>query len=190
MLKNAAKKASRVAVLILVTAAGVSVEAGGLGTDVVLMGGGSVEDALLANGQTADATFSIFFGFDKHDNPKGSFFMKRVFPGKGVRAIDSTEITEIDVDLEGDPCPWVEMKGVATLHKNWGNRKPNRNENFHVKAWDCDGIPGHVDRIWFGDWVGSYNWRPALTLYFDEYDSNPAVTLHPADLASGEIMIR
>ena len=87
-------------------------DAGDPGMVVVAMGGGSLQDASFKSGSTGDATFSFMVGFDKHDNLKGSFHMKRVFPAAGgntggVRAIASTEITEWTAGEE--PCPWVEM---------------------------------------------------------------------------------
>jgi len=155
-------------------------EAGNPGMVVVATGGGSIGEALFAGGNTDDATFSLHVGYDKHGELKGHFFFKRVYPGEGVRAIVSTEITDLELAFDDDyGCPWVRMEGRMTLHATWVN-KPIRDEYFAVEAWDCEGIDGAPDMIWFGvytDKIGGYD-RPALTLS------------GPTDLANGNIMIR
>jgi hypothetical protein len=165
--------------MVLCVAAGAvaTAEAGNPKMVVLAMGGGSIEDALFDTDETSDATFSFFAGIDKHGEYKGHFFFKRVYPGVGVRAVKSTEITFLDVGI--DECPWVEMKGVATLHATWVN-KPIRGEKFHVIAWDCEGVDDAPDMIWFGE----YRTDDILT-------ERPALTLaEPTDLAGGNIMIR
>ena len=175
MLSRAVTLVSLVVMFFLVAGAPMRAEAGNRGMVVVAMGGGSIEDALFDSNQTGDATFSFFTGYDKRGKLKGSFFFKRVYPGEGVRAVVSTEITYLD--WGADECPWVYIEGLMTLHAYWAN-KPIRGENFAVKAWDCDGIDAVSDMIWFGVYRQDYSERPALTLF------------EATDLASGNIMIR
>ena len=68
------------------------------GTNVVAVGGGSVEALFNPSvTTTAKANFSFFAGYDKNGEPIGNFVLKRVFPGDGVRGVKSTEITYVDV---------------------------------------------------------------------------------------------
>jgi hypothetical protein len=148
--------------------------AGDRGMVVVAMGGGSLKDALFNNStsSTGDATFSFFAGYDKHGNFKGHVSFKRLYPGVGVKANVSTEITNLQGGIQG--CPWVRMEGIATHHAPWAD-KPIRNEKFELEAWDCEGID---DVIWFRAMTEGYSERPALTLY------------EPTDLTGGNVMIR
>jgi hypothetical protein len=165
------------ALSIFVVVVAATAEAGNPGMVVLATGGGAVDEALFASGNTGDATFSLHVGYDKHGELKGHFFLKRVYPGAGVRAVVSTEIT--DYKLGFDVCPWVRMEGRVTHHANWA-KKPIRGEYFAVEAWDCDGIDDLPDMIWFGVYrteeVNSK--RSALTLS------------ELTDLANGNIMIR
>jgi hypothetical protein len=165
------------ALFILVAVVAATAEAGNRGMVMVATGGGSIRDALFASDQTDDATFSLHVGYDKHGELKGHFFFKRVYPGEGVRAVVSTEITLLEVGF--DVCPWVRMEGMMTHHAPWA-KKPIRGEYFAVEAWDCEGIDDAPDMIQFWVWrdeVGGDD-RPALTLF------------EPTDLANGNIMIR
>lgn len=174
---------SRAALIILLAFAAVSAQAGDPGMVVVAMGGGSVEGAISTteNPVAFDATFSFHFGYNKYGEFKGSFHFKRVFIGSGVRAVMSTEVTDYERafdDVAG--CDWVRLSGTMTLHKTWGDRKPNRGEYFAVEAWDCEGAEGMPDMIWIGTYMDEelLNDRGALTFQ------------DPVDLAAGNIMIR
>jgi len=163
MLRKLIVIVSFLAVSFLIVGSAAVAEAGDPGMVMVAMGGGSLDDALFDSGNTSDATFSFFAGYDKNGKLKGSFFFKRVYPSQGVRAVVSTEITDIQVGFDG--CPWVTMTGKMTLHATWVN-KPIRDESFAVKAWDCNGLDDAPDMIWFGVYRDDYltNERPALTL--------------------------
>ena len=162
------------ALAFLLTAATATAEAGDPGMVVVANGGGSIQDALFNTDATSDATFSLSAGYDKHGKLKGHFFFKRVYPGSGVRAVVSTEITDIEINSIG--CPWVRMTGMMTHHANWA-KKPIRNEKFEVEAWDCDEADGAPDLIWFRITRANDRERPALTLK------------EPTELAHGNISI-
>lgn len=188
MMTRIAAIMTMVTMSFLVAGAAATAEAGNPGMVVLATGGGSIEDAPFNRGGAEDdATFSFHVGYDKHGKLKGSLFYKRVYPGAGVRAVKSTEITYYDVGF--DVCPWVEMRGRATVHATWVN-KPILGEYFDVIAWDCDGVSDVPDMIWFGEYrsecadLENYpeacNWRPALTL-FDYFE--------PTGLAGGNIMI-
>ncbi|MEK6196440.1 MAG: hypothetical protein N2F24_19690 [Deltaproteobacteria bacterium] len=165
------------ALSIFVAVVAATAEAGNRGMVVVATGGGSIDEALFASGNAGDATFSLHVGYDKHGELKGHFFLKRVYPGAGVRAVVSTEITHFELGF--DVCPWVRMEGRMTLHATWVN-KPIRGEYFAVEAWDCEGIDDVPDMIWFGIYRT------------EEVDSaRSALTLSdPTELANGNIMIR
>ncbi len=164
---------------LLALGAAASTTAGDPGTVVLVFGGGVIRDALF-NPYTPiedDATFSLHAGYDKNGDLKGHFSFKRVFPGQGVRAVISSEITELDWGF--DECPWVAVSGVMTLHATWTN-KPIRPEYFTVQAWDCEGVDDAPDLIWFATYrdEARTNMRPALTL------------AEPAELSGGSIVIR
>ncbi|MGD2128168.1 MAG: hypothetical protein PVJ33_16415 [Lysobacterales bacterium] len=163
----------------LAAGAATTAVAGDPGMVVLAMGGGSIDDALFNPNSpiAAEATFSLHAGYDKHGEFKGHFSFKRVYPGHGVRAVISSEITEMDWGF--DECSWVRMSGEMTLHATWVNQ-PIRPEYFTVEAWDCDGVPGASDMIWFGTYrdEARTNMRPALTL------------VESAELSGGNIMIR
>ncbi|MEJ2695982.1 MAG: hypothetical protein P8013_04975 [Candidatus Sulfobium sp.] len=131
------------------------------GTVVVAMGGGSIEDVAFQTGQSGDATFSFFVGYDKMGNLKGSFFVKRVFLASGARAAISTEITDLAVQ-QGD-CTWVTMSGVARFKATWVP-KPVPDHTFTLEAWNCDSLDDGVDMIWFEVRRPNGSSRPALSL--------------------------
>lgn len=166
------------AVCCLAAGAAATAVAGDPGMVVLAMGGGSIRDALFNPYAPieADATFSLYAGYDKHGNFKGHFSFKRVYPGSGVRAVISSEITELEWGF--DECPWVRMSGEMTLHATWVN-KPIRPEYFTVQAWDCEGVVDLPDMIWFGTYrdEARTNVRPALTL------------VEPTEISGGSIMI-
>jgi len=166
-------------VSLLLVGAAVPAIAGDPGMVVLATGGGSIDDALFNPyvPTEADATFSLHAGYDKNGELKGHFSFKRVYPGVGVRAVISSEITELEWGF--DECPWVEMSGVMTLHATWVN-KPIRPEYFTVRAWDCEGVDDSRDFIWFATYrdQARTDMRPALTLF------------EPAELSGGNIMIR
>ncbi len=164
-------------------------DAGDQGMVVVAMGGGSLQDVSFKSGSTGDATFSFMVGFDKHDNLKGSFHMKRVYPASqsstgGVRAIISTEITGYDYGV--DPCPWIEMTGIGMHEANWSRTKPPPrhpypDHPFIVRAYDCDGDDELPDMIWFS----------VMYPYPDDDKERPALTLQEdTELTKGNIMVR
>lgn len=172
---------ARLGVVVTLLAAGVAASAGAgdSGMVVLAMGGGAIRDALFNPNSPIedDATFSLHAGYDRNGEFKGHFSFKRVFPGQGVRAVISSEITELDWGF--DECPWILMSGVMTLHATWVNH-PIRPEYFTVQAWDCDGVDDAPDMIWFATYrdEARTNMRPALTL------------VEPAELTGGSIMIR
>jgi hypothetical protein len=183
MLNRLTHMASRAAAFTLLLFAAVPAQAGDPGMVMVAVGGGSVEGAITTTNSPVafDATFSFHVGYDKHGEFKGSFHFKRVFPGSGVRAVMSTEITDFQSAFdEVAQCPWVRMSGTMTLHKTWGDRKPNRGEYFAVEAWDCEGVEGMSDMIWIGTYTDE-----ALTI-----DRGALTFQYPVDLAAGNIMIR
>ena len=126
-------------------------------------GGGALRGALFNAGE-GDATFSFYAGYDKYGEPRGHFVLKRVTPGKGVRRVVSKEIT--DVELGFDDCPYVMMSGRTVLHAWWVEHPQTHREYFFLQAWDCDGIDGFDDMIWFGVYraLEPLNVRPGLTL--------------------------
>jgi len=164
---------------LLVAGTTVPAIAGDPGMVVLAMGGGSIEGALFNPNAPleADATFSLVAGYDNNGRLKGHFAFKRVYPGQGVRAVISSEITELAWGF--DECPWLDMSGVMTLHATWVN-KPIRPQYFTVRAWDCEGVGDALDMIWFATYrdEAHTNVRPALTL------------AEPADVSRGNIMIR
>jgi len=180
MLIERFKKArALVAASLLAAAAAATATAGEPGMVVLVSGGGAIRDALF-NPNTpieSDATFSLHAGYDKDGKLKGHFTFKRVFPGQGVRAVISSEVTELDWGF--DECPWVAMSGVITLHATWVSA-PIRPEYFTLQAWDCDGVDDAPDRIWFATYRDEAltNMRPALTL------------AEPAEISGGGITIR
>ena len=167
-------------VLMVLTLAGTAAvaEAGGNGTTVVAVGGGSVEDAMFQTGVTGDATFSFFAAYDKHGELKGSFFTKRVFTGGGARAAMSTEIT--DLRVEQGECAWVMMEGVATFKATWV-AKPIPDHTFTIEALDCDGQDN--DMVWFEVRRPNGNSRGAVSLDdFTEVEGGSIMILYPYNL--------
>lgn len=185
----------------------------GNGAVPVGAGGGSIRGAFFNSGTEGDATFSFFAGYDKHGESTGSFMMKRVYPGKGVRLVVSTEVTDVEVGSD-DVCPYVKMAGRTALHAGWVDYPQERREYFFLQAWDCDGIEGFEDMVWFGVYrnlgdpakdpdgdPNSYwpNDRPALTLFRAEVPEPPEFEpdledflgedLVPAELTHGNINI-
>lgn len=157
----------------------------GKGAVPVGAGGGSLKGALFNSGE-GDATFSFFAGYDKYNEPKGSFMVKRVYPGQGVRAVFSTEVS--DVESGFDVCPYVIMSGRTALHAWWVEYPQERREYFVLQAWDCDGIDNLADQVWFGVFrtLDEIDDRPSLTLYsphpyLDAYE--------PVELTHGNINI-
>lgn len=126
-------------------------------------GGGAVRDALFNSGE-GDATFSFYAGYDRNGEPTGSFMLKRVYPGKGVRAVVSKEITHVETGF--DVCPYVKMAGRTALHAWWVVYPQERREYFFLQAWDCEGINDLADKVWFGVYreLDPLDDRPQLTL--------------------------
>jgi hypothetical protein len=177
MMSRLAAMAGLVTVAFLIAWPSATVDAGEPGMIAVAMGGGSLDDALFnsTTTPTGDATFSVFIGYDKHGEFKGTFHFKRLYRGEGVRAIISTEITDFEEGF--DTCPWARMAGTATLHATWVP-KPIRGEKFEVEVWDCDGLEV-PDMIWWQVRRGTNDSeRPALTLY------------EATELTGGNIMVR
>jgi hypothetical protein len=148
-------------------------------------GGGAVRDALFNSGE-GDATFSFHAGYDRHGEPAGAFMLKRVYPGKGVTAVVSKEVTDVEVGF--DVCPYVKMAGRTALHAWWVDYPQERREYFFLQAWDCAGIDHHDDKVWFGVYreLDPLDDRPQLTLdslspYSGDY--------FPVELTRGNINI-
>ena len=174
MLTRLAVKMSCVAISTLVTVAAVSAQAGDPGMVVVANGGGHIKDAVFVQGAPRDATFSFHLGFNKQDEPKGSFQYKIVVPGKGTTHGVSTQIT--NYFYGADDCPWVQMDGTMTFHAHWA-AKPSRGEYFSIKTWDCDGLDA-ADSVQFWIWRSNHSARGGQTL------------AHRTDLSGGNVRIR
>lgn len=149
-------------------------------------GGGAVRNVMFNNEKEGDATFSFHAGYDRYGEPTGSFMLKRVYPGKGVRAVVSKEITHVETGY--DVCPYVKMAGRTTLHAWWVEYPQERREYFFLQAWDCDGINDLADKVWFGVYreLDPLDDRPALTL---ESTSPYEGDYQPVELTHGNINI-
>jgi len=174
-----AAMASLAAAFMVMTGLSATAEAAGPGTVVAATGHGTVEDATFANDAIGSARFDFFVGYDRNDELFGSFNLRRVVPGKGVRGQVGIEITDLTGPEEDDGCMMFTMTGTSRLYAYWTRKGPHHVEAFQLTAWDCDG-ESTPDKVWFGVWtdyVGGDN-RPGLTL--------KGVT----DLAKGNITIR
>ena len=153
-------------VVFLIVTGSVNIAAGGnhsRGMVMVAMGGGSLDEAMFINGD-ADATFSFFGGYDKHGAFKGNFFAKRWVSGAGLASVKSTEITDIQVGMDGDSA-WIMMTGIVDFMPAWSN-KHSPGHRFTLIAWDNDSFGDGNDMIWFqvkrpfpDDYI-----RPAISL--------------------------
>ena len=144
------------------------------GTNVVAVGGGSVEALFNPNSPILDrANFSFFAGYDKNGDYKGNFVLKRVFPADGVRGVKSTEITYVEVG-EDSIGRYVIMEGIADWAATWTSARPP-GHLFSLQAWDID---DGIDMIWFEVQRPDQSLRPAVTL------------VDNSELRGGNIMIR
>jgi hypothetical protein len=168
-----------VAVMLFMVAVTVHIAAGNgpeRGMVMVAAGGGAIDDAEFIGG-VGDATFSFFAGYDKKGNLKGSFYFKRLYPTVGVRAIKSTEITDIQTGTDGIGT-WVMMTGFGDFMPTWTTEHVPEHP-FTLIAWDLDSSGEGVDMIWV-----------EIRRPYPNGTVRPAVSLlEPTEITGGNVLI-
>ena len=162
---------SRSMALLLLAVAGTGnvIAGNGMGMTPVAMGGGSIEDSKFQSGAEEAVTFSFFAGYDKDGNPAGSFHFRRGNTNGKVDVVLSTEITDIEADLDDNGCAAVEMTGIAKLIPRWKTdtpRNPRQQQLFTLVVEDCSNYSNETDTdmIWFEVKYPNGNVRRGLSL--------------------------
>lgn len=160
-----------IAALFLAVAGTSNIAVGnGMGMVPLAMGGGSIEDAIFQSGAEAEVTFSFFAGYDSKGNYEGSFHFRRGTLNGKVDVVLSTEITDIEADVdEYNGCAVMTMTGIAKYIPRWRTdtpRNPRQEQQFTLIVEDCDSYSDETDTdtIWFEVKYPGGNVRPGLSL--------------------------